>query len=260
MNRVTLIAFFFLFIFDKSLGQIRLNILTIGKHEVYELKGTDIMVLDTLILGDTATLILNNSKKENFIHAKKIVAGKGAAIIGHGASGIAGKTGIAGTTPSGPCRSGGPGSSGAPGTNGKDGVSLLLYFDRIQIEGALRIDLAGGDGAQGGKGGTGGDGNPGTRLCPGGNGGDGGDGQSGGDGGNAGNLTMTSGYGSDLRSWMGEKIVVRSYGGFAGFGGDGGQGGQRGLGPLKDGNQGRKGRTGEDGKQGKPGAVFFEQK
>lgn len=234
--------------------------LTVEGHEVYELQGTDILVVDTLVLLDSARIMLNTSKKENFIHAKKIVVGKACSIDGKGKNGVPGTMGSSDLTPTGPCRDGTPGKPGTPGTPGKDAVSLFLYFDELIIRGNLRIDLAGGDGGDGGKGGTGSDGNPGTKLCQGGNGGNGGNGAAGGNGGQAGNLTFTSKYGTDLRSWMGEKIIARSYGGFAGIGGEGGLGGQRGLSTSRDGDQGRKGLAGPDGVPGKPGAIFFERK
>lgn len=260
MKRLVLIVVFFLFIFDEGVSQIRLNVLTIESHEVYEIQGTDILVVDALILGDSARIMLNTSKKGNFIHAKKIVVGKGCTIDGTGKNGIQGSHGAPGWSPGGPCRDGSSGLAGLPGTPGQDAVNLFLYFDELTINGSLRIDLTGGDGGDGGKGGTGGDGNPGTKLCKGGNGGNGGNGAAGGNGGQSGNLTFTSKYGTDLRSWMGEKIILRLYGGFAGIGGEGGLGGQRGLSTYRDGDQGRKGLAAAGGVSGKPGTIFFERK
>jgi len=260
MKRFMVIVFFFLFIFVEGVSQIRLHTLTVERREVYELQGTDILVVDTLILRDSARIMLNASRKENFIHAKKIVVGKGCSIDGKGKDGVPGTMGGSDLTPGGPCRDGTPGGPGTPGTPGKDAVSLFLYFDELTILGNLRIDLAGGDGGDGGRGGTGSDGNPGTKLCQGGNGGNGGNGAAGGNGGQAGNLTFTTKYGTDLRTWIGEKIIVRSYGGFSGIGGEGGLGGQRGLSTSRDGDQGRKGLAGPDGAPGKPGAIFFERK
>lgn len=260
MKCLVLIMLFFLFIFGDGVCQTRLGVLTIESHKVYELLGTDIIVVDTLIFRDSARMILNKSKKENFVHAKKIVIGKGCTIDGRGKNGIPGSLGSSGLSPGGPCRDGTSGLSGKPGTPGQDAVSLFLYFDELIIQGNLHIDLTGGDGGDGGKGGTGGDGNPGTKLCKGGNGGNGGNGAAGANGGQSGNLTFASKYGTDLRSWMGEKIIVRLYGGFAGIGGEGGLGGQRGLSSYHDGDQGRKGSAGADGLPGKPGAIFFERK
>jgi hypothetical protein len=243
-----------------AVAQIRLGKLTVRHKEVYEIRGTDIMVVDTLVLLDSARILLNTSKKDNFIHAKRIIAGKGSAIDGRGSRGIAGKNGVNGLSSGGPCRDGSDGQPGTPGNPGKDAVNLFLYVDDLRISGTLIIDLAGGDGGEGGKGGSGGSGDRGTRVCPGGTGGNGGKGAVGGNGGNGGNVTITSRYGTDLRSWVGEKIITRLYGGFAGQAGDGGPGGDRGLGPDKEGNQGKKGIAGLEGVAGKPGGIFFERK
>jgi hypothetical protein len=260
MKRLVLICFFFFSILIQGLAQIRLNTLLIGHNEVYELQGSDIIVVDTLILRDSARLILNSSKKDNFIHARKMIVGKGGLIDGKGKHGDPGKMGVNGETPNGPCKDATDGQLGTPGTAGNVGVNLFLYVKELQINGRLIIDLAGGDGGDGGKGGTGGDGNPGTRLCQGGNGGNGGNGGAGGNGGNAGRLMISSGYGSDLRSLMGEKIIIRLYGGFAGLGGEGGTRGEPGLSSSKDGDHGKKGLPGPAGLPGKPGAVLFERK
>src|SRR5262245_57027225 len=40
-------------------GQVRLRKLTIGPKEVYELQGSDIIVVDTLVMMDSSRLILN---------------------------------------------------------------------------------------------------------------------------------------------------------------------------------------------------------
>ncbi len=244
----------------QGLAQIRLNTLTIGPNEVFELQNTDVMVVDTLILRDSSRVVLNALKKDNFIHLKKLIVGWGSAIVGKGTPGIPGATGPSAVTAGGPCRDGTAGLPGTPGTAGSSGVNLFLYIDELLIKGNLVVDLAGGDGGDGGKGGNGGDGNTGTRLCQGGNGGDGGAGAAGGRGGQGGSLTITSIYGANLRNSMGEKIIVRSYGGFGGIGGEGGMGGQCGLSPSRDGDQGRKGQTGLQGKAGKSGGIFYVQK
>src|SRR6185295_18739821 len=109
--------------------QIRLNTLTVGPHEVYELRNTDVMVIDTLILRDSARIILNSLKADNFIHLKKLVVGRGSAIVGKGEPGIPGTVGTAPVTAGGPCRDGSPGQPGTPGTMGTNAVNLLLYVD-----------------------------------------------------------------------------------------------------------------------------------
>jgi hypothetical protein len=255
--RFVFIVFFVLSVLLQGIAQIRLTTLTVGPNEVFELQNTDVMVVDTLILHDSSRIILNTLKKDNFIHLKKLIVGRGGAIVGKGAPGIPGTVGLSIATPGGPCRDGTMGQPGTTGTAGSNGVNLFLYLDELLIKGTLVIDLAGGDGGDGGKGGKGGDGNTGARLCQGGNGGEGGAGAGGGRGGQGGNLTITSVYGTNLRNKMGEKIIVRSYGGFGGIGGEGGMGGQCGLSPSKDGDPGRKGQAGLPGKPGKPGSIFY---
>src|SRR5258706_1218698 len=168
------------------------------------------MVVDTLILHDSSRIILNTLKKDNFIHLKKLVVGRGSAIVGKGQPGIPGTPGQSIGTPGGPCRDGANGLAGTQGTAGTNGVTLLLYLDELVIKGNLVIDLAGGDGGDGGKGGNGGDGNTGTRLCQGGNGGDGGLGAAGGKGGAGGNLTHTAKERSKLRKPKGQKKNLKA--------------------------------------------------
>lgn len=244
-------------------SQIRMDKLVVKAGKPYELFGSDILVVDTLIMLDSAKIFLNRSKPDNFIHAKIIKVGKGCQITGAGENGLTGDNGIGGYTAVGPCKNGTPGSNGKPGTSATDGVNLFLYFNHLQITGSLMFALSGGDGGDGGRGGNGGGGSPGTRLCPGGDGGPGGNGASGGNGGDGGNLTLTCNGCTDLRTLLGNKILVRSYGGNAGLGGDGGQGGLAGLVSAgrntQDGTNGPKGKTGERGESGRSGAINFEQ-
>ncbi len=260
MVRLWLFILFVMLSLSGARAQIRKSQLTLKPKEVFELGSGDVLVADTIVMGDSSRIILNLLKSENYIHAKKLVVGRGAVIVGRGVSGIAGSEGISSTTSGGPCRDGSGGLGGTAGTAGGHAINLFLYLDELLIKGSLIIDLAGGDGGDGGDGGKGGDGNSGTRLCQGGNGGDGGPGGSGGNGGHGGNLTITSKYGANLRNLIGEKIIVRVYGGFGGVGGDGGLGGLCGLGPLRDGDQGKKGALGAQGKPGKPGGIFYVQK
>ena len=146
-------------------AQIRLGILTVQRKEIYQIRGTDILVVDTLVLLDSARIMLNPSKRNNYIHAKKIVAGKGSVIDGKGPRGEDGKHGTNGSSSGGPCRDGSDGQPGTPGNPGKDAVNLFLYVDDLRINGTLIIDLAGGDGGDGGRGGAGGGGDRGTRVC-----------------------------------------------------------------------------------------------
>ena len=234
----------------------------IGINETFELTGSDIIVVDTLIMLDSSKIILNSEKADNFIHAKIVKIGVGCEIIGKGSNGTNGEAGLPGYTAIGPCKDGISGRNGTPGTSANNGINLYLYFDVLTIKNKLLIELSGGDGGDGGGGGIGGGGSPGTRLCQGGDGGKGGDGSPGGNGGDGGNLTLSCKGCPDLRGWLGNKINVRAYGGNAGLGGDGGLGGLAGLvsaGKTLDGEQGPKGKAGVSGESGRNGAINIEQ-
>ena len=244
-------------------GQLRLSKLEIPKGDTFVIRNTDIIVVDTLVLGDSASIQLNREQANNYIHAKVLTAGSNSRIIGHGARGVYGKDGTAGTTIDGPCLDGTPGRNGTNGSRGENGTNLFLYLSSLTIKGNLTIDLSGGDGADAGNGGLGGGGSPGTRVCLGGTGGAGGTGGSGGNGGDGGALTISCKNRPDLRAWLGHKLVVRSCAGYAGLGGQGGSGGPAGLGSggdtSKDGKIGPRGKKGTNGTPGKQGVVNFER-
>ena len=255
------LLFLLLVISLPSWGQVRLNTLVVKPGQVYEMKGTDILVVDTLILMDSAVLLLNKSKTENFIHVKKLVFHRGSIIDGSGVNGIKGRQGRPGFSPSAPCTSGGVGGLGADGTNGGTGISLFLAFQDIVFHGTASIDVSGGDAGDGAPGGNGGGGAAGTRICAGGNGGQGGPGSNGGNGGDAGNITFQAKSVPELRALIGGRLQIRNFGGNPGVGGPGGGGGYAGLSPVGntslDGKSGRKGNRGKDGEPGKPGAISF---
>lgn len=246
-----------------AIGQIRVSKLEILAGATYTLVGTDIIVVDTLILNDSSVLKLNRDKRDNFIHAKVFKSGRGAMILGRGAQGAHGTNGRDGISPGGPCLDGTTGRGGLGGSHGEPGNNLFLYLSNIFVSESLAIELRGGDGGDGGNGGRGGGGCPGTRVCVGGDGGQGGNGATGGNGGDGGTLTISCKSCPDLRSWLDIKLVVRNYGGFAGLGGDAGLGGLAGLDvvgdPSKDGKNGPRGRKGTDGTSGKQGAINFER-
>jgi hypothetical protein len=245
-------------------GQIRLAKLVLEPKQVYEIKGSDILVVDTLIMKDSAKIILNKLKADNFIHAKSATFYRGSLIDGRGVHGIRGRNGRTGVTSESPCTDGGNGAMGSAGTNGGNGTNLSLYFSDIVLKGPLIIDVSGGDAGDGGNGGAGGGGGQGTRICAGGNGGNGGQGSDGGNGGTAGSITFNSSRIPELRFMMGDRIIVRNYGGNQGLGGDGGGGGFSGLSPIgnnkMDGKSGRKGLKGKDGNPGKQGTINFLDK
>jgi hypothetical protein len=244
--------------------QIRLTKLVLRPKQVYELKGSDILVVDSLIMMDSSRLILNKNKPENFIHARTIKFGKGCWIDGGGTPGLIGRDGRPGVSTQSPCTDGGPGRPGTEGTFGGSGIKVSIYFSDLVIQGTLTIDVSGGAGGNGGRGGNGGGGGPGTRLCKGGNGGQGGLGSHGGNGGNAGDVTFVAPRIPELRNMLGVSIIVRNYGGDFGEGGDPGARGPAGLSALGnsklDGNLGPKGERGKNGTPGKPGAINFQDK
>ncbi len=245
-------------------GQVRMTKLILRHGETYELRGSDILVVDSLIMYDSSRFVLNKLKADNFIHARAAIFYTGTTFLGKGVHGISGRNGRPGISPSSPCTDGGPGGSGVEGTNGGRGTNLFLYFSDLTLKGKLTIDVSGGDAGDGGDGGPAGGGGPGTRLCTGGRGGQGGAGARGGHGGNSGMVTFVSPRIPELRSMLGERIIIRNYGGNHGLGGDGGIGGFAGLSPVgnnkMDGRPGRKGLKGKDGTAGKVGAVNFQDK
>ncbi len=183
-----------------------------------------------------------------------MVVGKGCGIKGHGKNGVPGKAGENGLTQSAPCRDGLPGKDGHLGEPGKEASNLSLYLSNFRINGSLLINVNGGDGGDGGQGGRGGDGGSGTRVCTAGDGGNGGNGSPGSDGGHGGTVNITCQHCPDLHLLLGEKLIIKNYGGFGGVGGDGGLGGQAGLG-VKDGKNGQRGRDGKRANQGKTGSI-----
>lgn len=248
-----------------AFAQIRMTKLVIPAKQTYQLKGTDIIVVDTLIMNDSSVIELNRSKKDNFIHAKHLIARNGVRILGVGEKGQRGKDGSKGNTMDGPCIDGTPGHNGTGGSHGDSGNNLFIYSNQLTITGSLTIDLRGSDGGDGGNGGQGGGGSMGTRVCVGGTGGAGGNGGTGGNGGNGGSLMISSTQAEpDLRGLLDHQLIVRNYAGFGGIGGDGGAAGLAGLGAQgltsKDGKIGPRGRRGADGTPGKEGGISFELK
>ncbi|HKU52805.1 MAG TPA: hypothetical protein VJQ25_10090 [Nitrospira sp.] len=247
-----------------AFSQIRIDKLVVPANETYTLTGSDIIVVDTLIMYDSSTIQLNTAKRDNFIHAKHLIARSGARIMGVGQKGERGKDGTKGLTMDGPCIDGTPGHGGTGGSHGDNGTNLFLYLSQLTITGSLTIDLRGSDGGDGGDGGQGGGGSLGTRVCIGGTGGPGGNGGTGGNGGNGGALTISCKECIDaMRAMLGHQFLVKNYAGFGGVGGSGGSGGLAGLGAQgmtsKDGKIGPRGKRGADGTNGKEGSINFER-
>jgi len=258
-----LVYCFFVFISVCSISataQIRLEKLLLSKGEKYLIQNSDIIVVDTLVMADSAQIILNHAKKDNFIHAKIAIIGNGCAINGAGIVGLHGVNGTNGEEQGSPCRQGGIGGDGEIGNDGGKGINLFIYSDDIQISGSLTVNLNGGDGGTGGRGGTGGGGGPGTRVCTGGDGGQGGSGSRGGNGGMGGNLSVQCKRCPDYIYWLGSRLHIKNYGGYGGLGGEAGRGGLAGLGPVRDGKNGQRGYHAEEGVSGKTGVVNFDRK
>jgi hypothetical protein len=239
-----------------SHAQIHVSKLIIKKNQKYIFEQTDIVVADTLIMEDSAVIVLNPLKRENYLHAKVMIVGNNCSIQGNGINGTQGRAGRPGNSPVGPCKSATNGTAGGRGLDGTSGVNLFLYIDKVTMKNSLTIDLHGGDGGTGGKGGEGGSGTSGTVHCPGGNGGVGGNAGNGANGGNGGSLTIHCP--EVLKEQLNKNLKIKNYGGQFGKGGRGGYPGSAGLGPTR-GRPGMPGEEGIDGQLGKNGAVTIVQ-
>lgn len=241
-------------------AQVRVSKLVIGKNEAFELKNSDILVTDTLIMQDSSTLVLNKLKRENYIRAQVAIFGEHCTIDGKGIKGKPGRDGLPGASPFTPCANGTSGRNGTKGLDGTPGINLFLYLEDITIEGKLIINLSGGNGGTGGNGGDGGGGSAGTLHCTGGNGGNGGNAGQGGNGANGGTLTLSSRQNPDIEKLIGSVINVYTHGGLPGRQGRVGNRGPAGLGPSKkNGKNGIPGLEASSGMIGIKGEVNFEK-
>lgn len=237
-----------------SQAQIHVSKLVVKANEKFSFDQSDIVVADTLIMEDSSRIVLNRLKKENYLHTKVMIVGKGCVIEGYGVHGNRGRPGMAGDSPVGPCRNGTNGRNGGRGLDGTTGVNLFLYLEKVAFNGELVINLNGGNGGNGGRGGEGGGGSPGTVHCNGGDGGLGGNGGNGANGGAGGMLTIHCH--ANLKAVVEEKINSQNHGGEFGSGSRGGYAGSAGLGPSKKhGKKGLAGSDGVDGVHGKNGSV-----
>jgi hypothetical protein len=233
--------------FNSVFAQLRFDALTLKPKEIYTIIESDILVVDSLVMGDSSTIMLDMTKKESFLHFKAIQIGKGCLIVGRGKDGLKGQDGVKGKNGNGPCADALNGSNGGKGIEGMPGSSLSVYLSHINLLGTLTIDVAGGDGGEGGKGGNGGNGTGGTKLCQGGdagNGGNGGDGAKGGDGGVL--KLFCKDCATNLVSLENRKLFLKVFPGNAGDGGQEGSAGNPGLGT-------KEGKIGKDGIPGKVG-------
>lgn len=243
-----------------AIAQVRVGTLLIKKNEVYDLGKTesDILVADTLIMQDSARLILNKLKPDNFLRAGVMIIGKHCVIDGRGTNGSPGRNGRNGLTPYGPCKDGTMGRNGLRGLDGTKGTNLSLYIERLTIRGTLIIDLTGGSGGRGGNGGDGGSGSSGTVHCIGGNGGNGGNAGHGGNGADGGKLVLSYKSIPEIEAMVGKNIFLRYTGGRPGEAGRAGYSGSAGLGPSnKNGKNGMPGVDSTRGISGVHGTVTF---
>ncbi len=239
-------------------AQIHVSKLVIKANQQYFFDQSDIIVADTLIMQDSARIVLNRLKKENYLHSKVAIIGKGCSIEGFGINGKPGRRGRDGNSPVGPCMDGTNGDQGGRGLDGTPGVNLFLYLEKVTMNGFLTIDLHGGDGGNGGNGGEGGSGTSGTVHCNGGDGGFGGNAGNGANGGDAGMLTVHCP--ESVKYLLDGKLNFKNHGGRGGEGGRGGYLGYGGLGPSgKNGKPGLPGTDGYEGQFGKSSTLSLVQ-
>ncbi len=246
---VVTLASLILTFFNSAFAQLRFDALILKPKEIYKITESDILVVDSLVMGDSSTIMLDMTKKESFLHFKVMQIGNGCSIVGRGNDGLKGQDGIKGKNGNGPCADAFNGSNGSKGSAGMPGSNLSVYLSRINLLGSLTIDVAGGDGGEGGKGGNGGNGTGGTRICRGGdagNGGNGGDGAKGGAGGIV--RLFCKDCATNLVSLENTKLFLKVFSGNVGDGGQEGSAGNPGMGANE-------GKIGKDGIPGKVGAL-----
>lgn len=245
----------------------------VGKGETWTVTAADAQsTLDSLTLGDGATIRFAGDMKYWDLRVKSAVIGQDVKIDARGTAGPDGKAGASITEEASGCAAGDGGGDSGSGGDGGYGVNLDLQLGVVSL-GSLDI-LA--DGGEGGKGGTGGKGQDAgsASSCSATRGGRGGNGGAGGDGGNGGNISLThwNASGTDIGN-INHRINVSVEGGQAGKGGDGGEGGKGSPGHYINkrslsGNQtwqagGKNGETGAGGvpgQAGKPGRSMVTER
>jgi hypothetical protein len=257
---VSLMKFFitslFVTMYFSCVSQIKLTKLSLKPKETYKITDSDILVVDTLIMGDSSQLIISDQHKENFLHIKWLNVGKGCLIDGRGKIGLKGRIGRHGINAAKQCANGRAGQHGENGSAGADGKKITIYLNAFIFRGTLLIDTQGGDGGNGGNGGEGGNGGRKNKTCKGGYAGNGGNGGDGGTGGKGGDVTIVCEKGDYLRKVEGKQLLINVAGGSGGKGGRKGFAGLFGGDPLKD---DKVGRNGVDGKKGLNGVKGISQ-
>ncbi len=212
--------------------------LTVKKNQVKTIDANNkSLLLDTLILEDNATLLINENVPAISIIAKHVIIGFNTVIDGSKKNiPAAGTNGNNGQDAPAYCTNAGDGNNGQNGIDGNDGADIFLYL-RIRSIGSMTIKTNGSNASNGGNGGDGGRGansNPNlTSSCiakPGGRGGNGGNGGYGGHGGTVFlNYTFLDPSGNFLAVQPPlTQVEVNSNGGNGGAAGKGGQKGQPG--------------------------------
>lgn len=252
---ITVIISTLLFFANETVGQTRLGILEIPNGGSYQMP-EDTLIVDELILRDSATLVLHPKSARSFIQAKRISIGSGGTINGKGLSGLQGQNGKHALPVSGVCKDGLSGGNADTGMNGETGKNLSINAEELIIAESFHIYLNGGNGGDGGKGGNGSGGSQSSAHCKS-NGGDGGLGGNGGTGGNGGVFELNYVNGVSLADLL-VKVGLHNLGGYHGIGGDGGRGGLKGHGASEQfSKNGEKGKNGKDGAVGKEGKALF---
>ena len=176
--------------------------LKIEKGVQFQLTG-DTFLLDSLVMEDSAALLLDVRYKSSLVRANYFSAGSGVSIIGIGRDGAPGSDGVDASMR-------GTNLAGKDGTSGSPGINLTLYFFNLSLQSQLEIDLYGGAGGDAGRGGsmtyhaaTTSAERPNQAV-----------GGNGGDGGNGGTVIISCP--SDLEKIVTDKIVINAQGGKGG--------------------------------------------
>lgn len=100
-----------------------------ARNEKIVLEKSDILVADALVVYDLSSVILNLSKKDNFIHAneKEVVVGTNCSIIGRGLKGLDGSPGEKGITAR-IIAEDLPGANAVDGVTGQNATSISFYL------------------------------------------------------------------------------------------------------------------------------------
>lgn len=119
--------------------------LHVRQGEIFQLTGKTFS-LDSLILGDSSQLLLDDQFDLTMIRCDYVSLGKGAAILGIGKPG---GQGLGGTNSNSRAY-----ADGQPGASGFAGISLIFNLRYLHMNGDFIINLTGGEGGEGGAGGT----------------------------------------------------------------------------------------------------------